>query len=207
MSVKLILATENEHKVREIRELLSDLDVAVIHLGQLDAAPVLTETGATFAENAREKACAVAHATGELALADDSGLEVDTLGGEPGVRSARWAGEGAGGPELVAKLLRELAQVPDERRRARFVCALSLCAPEGEVGRWEGRVEGVIAHEPRGTGGFGYDPVFLYPEDGMTFAEMAPERKNAVSHRGRALQVFRADLPAILHERSGATRT
>ena len=136
-----------------------------------------------------------------MALADDSGLEVDALGGEPGVRSARWAGEGADDAQLVAKLLRELADVPDDRRAARFVCALSLCAPEGEIGRWEGRVEGVITREPRGTGGFGYDPVFLYPEDGRTFAEMPPECKHAVSHRGRALRAFRADLPAILRER------
>lgn len=201
MSVKLILATENEHKVREIRELLAGLEVEVLHLGQLAQAPGLTETGATFAENARQKACAVARATGELALADDSGLEVDALGGEPGVQSARWAGEGAGDAQLVAKLLRELTEVPDDRRTARFVCVLSLCAPEGEVGRWEGRAEGVITREPRGTGGFGYDPVFLYPEDGLTFAEMAPERKNAVSHRGRALRAFRTDLPTILSER------
>lgn len=203
MPVNLILATENRHKVREIRELLAGLDVEVLHLGQLAEAPRLTETGATFAENARQKACAVARATGELALADDSGLEVDALGGEPGVRSARWAGAGAGDAQLVAQLLRELTDVPDDRRTARFVCVLSLCAPEGEVGRWEGRAEGVIMREPRGEGGFGYDPVFLYPEDGRTFAEMAPERKNAVSHRGRALRAFRMDLPAILRERSG----
>lgn len=201
MSVKLILATENRHKLREIRELLAGLDVEVLHLGQLAEPPALTETGATFAENARQKACAVARATGELALADDSGLEVDALGGEPGVQSARWAGEGAGDAQLVAKLLRQLTEVPDDRRTARFVCVLSLCAPEGEVGRWEGRAEGVITREPRGTGGFGYDPVFLYPEDGLTFAEMAPERKNAVSHRGRALRAFRTDLPTILSER------
>lgn len=201
MSVKLILATENRHKLREIRELLAGLDVEVLHLGQLAEPPALTETGATFAENARQKACAVARATGELALADDSGLEVDALGGEPGVQSARWAGEGAGDAQLVAKLLRQLTEVPDDRRTARFVCVLSLCAPEGEVGRWEGRAEGVITREPRGTGGFGYDPVFLYPEEGLTFAEMAPERKNAVSHRGRALRAFRTDLPAILSER------
>lgn len=202
MPRKLILATANEHKVREIRELLTDADVEVVHLGELDNPPVLQEIGATFAENARQKALAVARQTGELALADDSGLEVDALHGEPGVHSARWAGEGAGGLELVAKLLRELADVPDDQRSARFVCVLSLCAPDGEIGRWEGRVEGVITREPRGSGGFGYDPVFLYPEDGMTFAEMTPERKNAVSHRGRALRAFAADLPRVLRQRS-----
>jgi len=195
---RLILATENEHKVREIRELLADLDIEVTHLGERDAPPELTETGATFADNAREKALAVARATGEPALADDSGLMVDALGGAPGVRSARYAGEGASGAELCAKLLREMADVPDNERTARFVCALSLCGPAGEIGRWEGRVEGVITREPRGDGGFGYDPVFYYPPERLTFAQMPPERKNAVSHRGRALQAFRADLPAVL---------
>jgi len=198
VSRRLILATGNEHKVREIRALLADLDVAVAHLGELDEPPELTETGATFAENAREKALAVARAAGELALADDSGLMVDALGGAPGVRSARYAGEGAPGAELCAKLLRAMAGVPDAERSARFICALSLCGPEGEIGRWEGRVEGVITRKPRGAGGFGYDPVFCYPPDGVTFAQMSPERKNAVSHRGRALQAFREDLPGIL---------
>ena len=198
MARRLILATANEHKVREIRELLADVDIAVAHLGELADPPELSESGATFAENAREKARAVAHVTGELALADDSGLMVDALGGAPGVRSARYAGEGASGVELCAKLLREMANVPDAERAARFVCALSLCAPEGEVGRWEGRVAGVITREPRGEGGFGYDPVFHYPPDGLTFAQMAAERKNAVSHRGHALTAFRRDLPGIL---------
>jgi len=198
MARRLILATANEHKVREIRELLADVDIAVAHLGELADPPELSESGATFAENAREKALAVAHVTGELALADDSGLMVDALGGAPGVRSARYAGEGASGVELCAKLLREMANVPDAERAARFVCALSLCAPEGEVGRWEGRVAGVITREPRGEGGFGYDPVFHYPPDGLTFAQMAAERKNAVSHRGHALTAFRRDLPGIL---------
>ncbi len=198
---RLILATENPHKVREIRDLLADVAVKVLHLGDLSDPPELSETGETFADNAREKALAVARATGEPALADDSGLMVDALGGDPGVRSARYAGAGASGEQLVAKLLAEMADVPDGQRGARFVCALSLCAPEGEVGRWEGRVEGVIAREPRGDGGFGYDPVFRYPPDGVTFAQMTPDRKNAVSHRGRALRAFRADLPRVLRRR------
>lgn len=198
MATRLILATENEHKVREIRELLTGIAVEVTHLGELDDPPQLMETGATFAENAREKALACARATGELSLADDSGLMVDALGGAPGVRSARYAGEGATQQELIAKLLAELAGVPEADRTARFVCALSLCGPEGEIGRWEGRVEGAITLDPRGEGGFGYDPVFLYPPAGVTFAEMQPDEKNAVSHRARALVQFRADLPAIM---------
>ncbi len=201
MATRLILATENEHKVREIRELLVGLIVEVAHLGELSDPPTLTETGETFADNAREKALACARATGELCLADDSGLMVDALGGEPRVRSARYAGEGASQDALIAKLLGALQGAPPGERSGRFVCALSLCAPEGEVGRWEGRVEGVIALEPSGEGGFGYDPVFLYPPARLTFAQMAPEEKNAVSHRGRALRQFRADLPAILSAR------
>lgn len=201
MARRLILATQNEHKVREIRELLSDLHVEVAHLGELEDPPELTETGDTFAENAREKALTCAVATGELSLADDSGLMVDALGGEPGVRSARYAGEGASQQDLIDKLLRELDGVAFCDRGARFVCALSLCAPEGEIGQWEGRVEGIITLQPRGEGGFGYDPVFLYPPAEKTFAEMASEAKNAVSHRGRALEQFRADLPGVLSAR------
>ncbi|MGC9319256.1 MAG: XTP/dITP diphosphatase [Armatimonadota bacterium] len=198
---RLILATENQHKVREIRTLLADLAVEVGHLGELERPPELTETGQSFAENARQKACAVAEATGELALADDSGLMVDALGGEPGVRSARYAGEGGSQQDLIEKLLHELEGVELCDRTARFVCVLSLCGPEGEIGRWEGVVEGLITAEPRGHGGFGYDPVFYYPPAEMTFAQMPPGDKNRVSHRGRALEAFRRDLPAILQAR------
>ncbi|MGI5819689.1 MAG: XTP/dITP diphosphatase [Armatimonadota bacterium] len=202
MTARLMLATGNEHKVREMRELLADLDVEVAHIGELDEPPELTETGETFAENAREKALGCARATGELCLADDSGLMVDALGGDPGVRSARYAGEGSTQQALIDRLLRELEGVEPAGRTGRFVCALSLCGPEGEVGRWEGTVEGVITLHPRGEGGFGYDPVFYYPPADMTFAEMTPEAKNAVSHRGRALAKFRTDLPETLRRRT-----
>ena len=198
MRQKLIIASENDHKVREIRSLLADVEIEVSQLGELDEMPELTETGATFAENALEKALICARTAGELSLADDSGLVVDALGGAPGVRSARYAGEGATQADLIAKLLKEMRDVPDGCRRARFVCALSLATPEGEVQRWEGRVEGVIGREPCGAEGFGYDPVFIYPPAGKTFAEMEPEEKNEVSHRGRALEQFRRDLPAIV---------
>jgi XTP/dITP diphosphohydrolase len=206
MSTRLILATENQHKVREMRELLSDLDVNVTHLGELADPPELTETGDTFADNAREKALGCAVATGELCLADDSGLEVDALGGEPGVRSARYAGEGATQQDLIDKLLHELEGVALCDRQARFVCVMSLCAPEGEIGRWKGTVEGVITLEPRGEGGFGYDPVFLYPPAEKTFSEIEPEAKNEVSHRGRALERFRVDFPGILRARGSEAR-
>lgn len=190
MPPKLILATGNAHKVAEIRALLAGSDVRIGHLGELDDPPELTEPYETFAENALEKALTVAQATGEPALADDSGLVVDALDGAPGVMSARYAGENATSEQLVAKLLGELAGVPEEDRTARFVCALSLASPEGEVGKWEGVVEGRITFEPVGEGGFGYDPVFYYPPSRITFAQMTPTNKNAVSHRGRALRAF-----------------
>ena len=195
---RLVLATNNEHKVREIRALLAGMDVQVGHLGELADPPELIEPHDSFAGNALEKALTVARATGELSLADDSGLMVDALGGAPGVLSARYAGEDATQDELIGKLLGELAGVPEAERTGRFVCVLVLASPEGELGRWEGRVEGRIATEPVGEGGFGYDPVFWYPPARITFAQMTPENKNAVSHRGRALRAFAADLPEIL---------
>ncbi len=196
---RLVLATRNPGKVREIRDLLSGLPVALTHLGELPDPPELSEPHETFADNAREKALTVARATGELALADDSGLMVDALGGAPGVRSSRYAGEGATGAQLVAKLLVEMQGVPEPRRTARFVCVLVLADTEGEIGRWEGWVEGCILTEPRGEAGFGYDPVFYYPPAGLTFAQMAPAQKNEVSHRARALAKLRRDLPEILN--------
>jgi len=195
---RLVLATRNPGKVREMGDLLSGLPVALTHLGELPDPPELSEPHETFADNAREKALTVARATGELALADDSGLMVDALGGAPGVRSSRFAGEGATDAELVAKLLVEMQGVPELRRAARFVCVLVLTGTEGEIGRWEGQVEGRILTEPRGEAGFGYDPVFYYPPAGMTFAQMTPAQKNEVSHRARALADFRRDLPVIL---------
>ena len=195
---RLTLATGNAHKVAEIRALLSGTDVTVRHLGELDNPPELTEPHETFAENALAKALTVAQATGELALADDSGLMVDALDGAPGVMSARYAGEDATAEQLVAKLLGEMVGVPEEDRTARFVCVLSLASPEGEVRQWERVVEGLITTEPVGEGGFGYDPVFWYPPARITFAQMTPTNKNAVSHRGRALRAFAADLPGIL---------
>jgi XTP/dITP diphosphohydrolase len=203
-SPTLVLATRNPGKVREIRDLLSGLPLAVTHLGELADPPDLAEPHDAFADNAREKALAVARATGHLALADDSGLMVDALGGAPGVRSSRFAGEAATDADRVARLLREMEGVPDLRRTARFVCALVLAGPQGQVGCWEGRAEGRILTRPRGSGGFGYDPVFYYPPARMTFAEMTPDRKNRVSHRARALQRFRRDLPHILERLSAA---
>ena len=197
----LVLATQNPGKVTEITSLLSGLPVRVTHLGEIADAPQLSEPHDTFADNALAKAVTVARATGELALADDSGLVVDALGGAPGVRSSRYAGEDATDAELVAKLLSEMADIPDAERTARFVCVLVLAGSDGEIGRWEGRVEGRIIIEPQGANGFGYDPIFHYPPAGMTFAQMAADDKNEVSHRGWALRAFRGDLPEILKRR------
>jgi XTP/dITP diphosphohydrolase len=203
-SPTLVLATRNPGKVREIRDLLSGLPLAVTHLGELADPLDLAEPHDTFADNAREKALTVARATGHLALADDSGLMVDALSGAPGVRSSRFAGEAATDADRIARLLREMEDVPDSRRTARFVCALVLAGPQGQVGCWEGRAEGRILTRPRGSSGFGYDPVFYYPPARMTFAEMTPDRKNQVSHRARALQQFRRSLPRILERLSAA---
>lgn len=193
---ELVIATSNRGKLAEIRGILEEAGLK-LRLRALDEFPGITmppEDGETFLENARRKALAVARQAGRPALADDSGLCVDALGGRPGVRSARFAGEGAGDAANNARLLAELAGVPAERRGAEFRCAVVLALPDGRWTAAEGSVRGRILEEPRGTGGFGYDPLFLAEELGMTFAEAAPEAKSQVSHRGRAL---RALLPRL----------
>jgi XTP/dITP diphosphohydrolase len=182
---KLILATANTHKVREMRHLLAGCgwDLEAAH-GDVADVP---ETGNTFEENARIKALAVAKATQAVALADDSGLMVDALNGEPGVHSKRWAGAEAEDGDRIAKLLVALHGVPDAKRTAWFVCAACIADANGVLWEGEGRVEGVIALNPVGSGGFGYDPVFYIPECGATMASLTEEEKNAVSHRGRAM--------------------
>lgn len=159
------------------------------------------EEGETFAENALAKARAYASASGLLTLADDSGLVVDALGGAPGVRSARFAGADASDEDRFNLLLEHLRDVPPERRRARFVCAIAIAEPTGEARVVEGRVEGYVAREPRGSHGFGYDPVFFLPELGRTMAELSPEEKNRISHRARAGQAARAVLAELAAER------
>jgi XTP/dITP diphosphohydrolase len=187
----LVLATGNTGKTREIQALLGPGWV-VRPQAELGVAPV-EETGATFAENALLKARHAAAATGLPALADDSGLEVDALGGAPGVRSARYAGPGATDRQNVEQLLAALADVPEAARGARFRCVLAWVGyaadpqPLLASGTWEGR----IAHEPRGRDGFGYDPVFEDAASGLTAAELSPEAKNVVSHRGQALRALR----------------
>lgn len=181
--MKLLVATGNQGKAREIRRMLGDLPYQIVTLADLDNPPEVEETGSTFLENAMIKAAAYSEFSGMLTLADDSGLVVDALGGAPGVYSARFAPTD---DERIEKLLGMLEEVPDEKRTARFVCAMALSNPTGEMNFRLGTVEGVIIREKRGDGGFGYDPVFFVPEAGKTMSEMTAEEKNEISHRARA---------------------
>jgi XTP/dITP diphosphohydrolase len=192
----LLLASANQGKLRELRTILAGLPVELVGLTEagLGDPPEVEETGDTFPENARIKARAYAAWSGRAAVADDSGLEVDALGGAPGVRSARYAGEGAGDRANLDKLLAALAGVPPERRTARFRCAAVLVDPEGGEWHAEAAWEGRVLDAPRGTGGFGYDPVFLPDGWDRTSAEVDQVTKDAASHRGKA---FRALRPAI----------
>jgi XTP/dITP diphosphohydrolase len=195
---KLIVATTNLNKVREIEQVLAPLGYDVVGLGELALSiPEPVEDADTFEGNARIKALAYARALGASCLAEDSGLEVDALGGAPGVHSARYAGEGSTREQKDRanndKLLSALAGVPVERRGARFVCALCLVDASGEVlFETRGTYDGVIAEVPRGEGGFGYDPLLWLPDLGQTSAELAPSEKNARSHRGKATRALAA---------------
>jgi len=196
---RLIFATRNPGKLVELRALVAGLPLDVIGVAELPApVPEVEEDGATFADNAAKKAREVARAAGLPALADDSGLDVDALGGEPGVRSARFAGPGAGDAANNAELLARLAGVPPERRTARFRCVVALADPGGPLGDRvllaEGACAGVVLSAPRGAGGFGYDPLFFSPELGATFAEAGVGHKGGVSHRARAMAVMREHL-------------
>lgn len=203
----LILASRNPGKLREIRHVLSDLELD-IH-GIDDVCPDLPEpeeTGLTFAENACQKALYYSNATGMWALADDSGLVVDALDGDPGVRSARYAATETGADadrHLIdqannAKLLKALQDVPDPKRNARFVCSLALAGGDEILLQTRGTVEGRIGHQPAGENGFGYDPLFFLPERGCTTAQLRPEEKNAISHRGQAVRQFAKELKTLL---------
>ncbi|MCK4368168.1 MAG: XTP/dITP diphosphatase [Dehalococcoidales bacterium] len=183
---KLLLATNNKAKVREYRSLLSRLPFELVSLADQGIATTVSEVGETLEENARLKATVLAAESQLLALADDSGLEVDALGGEPGRLSARYAGEGASDRDRIDYLLAKLKGVPRERRSARFRCVIAIATPEGEVELCSGECPGIITFEPKGEQGFGYDPVFYLPELDKTMAELPLEVKNRVSHRGQA---------------------
>jgi XTP/dITP diphosphohydrolase len=182
---KLLIATRNAGKAKEMAEIMTGLPYEVVSLSDYPDAPETEETGATFVENAIIKARAYAQYTGELTLADDSGLEVDALGGAPGVFSSRFAPTD---PERISKLLDVMKDVSDEKRTARFRCAVAIIEPGGEAQTCEGKIEGTIARDARGSNGFGYDPVFIVTELGKRMAELESDEKNAISHRGRALE-------------------
>ncbi|MDP3879083.1 MAG: RdgB/HAM1 family non-canonical purine NTP pyrophosphatase [Dehalococcoidales bacterium] len=186
MSEKLLLATGNRAKVSEYRSLLSDVPLELVTPAELGITTVVDEVGASLEENARLKAAILAAESHLLTLADDSGLEVDALGGEPGRLSARYAGEDASDRDRVDFLLSRLKDVPWEKRSARFRCVIALVTPEEEIGLYSGECGGIIAFEPRGGQGFGYDPIFCLPEMGKTMAELPPEVKNRISHRAKA---------------------
>jgi XTP/dITP diphosphohydrolase len=194
---KLVLATRNLHKVAELRRILAEAGLPGLDLVGVEAFPGVedvAETGVTFVENARLKALAVARATGVAAIADDSGLCVDVLGGAPGVFSARWSGRHGDDLANLELLLQQLCDVPPAHRGAHFACAAVLALPDGTERVAEGRLDGVLARAPRGANGFGYDPIFVPAGEARTTAELTPAEKDAISHRGRA---FRAAVPAI----------
>ena len=191
---KIIFATGNEGKMKEVRMILKDLGLPVLSMKEAGVQADIVEDGTTIEENAKIKAVAVQKLTGALVLADDSGLEIDYLNKEPGIYSARYMGEDTPYSVKNANLISRLAGVPDEQRTARFVCAIAAAFPDGQVLTTRGTIEGIIGYEERGENGFGYDPIFYLPEYKKSTAELSPEEKNALSHRGRALRQMEEEL-------------
>ncbi len=196
---RIIFATGNEGKMKEIRMILKDLEVPVLSMKEAGITADIEENGKSFEENADIKAAAIQRlAEDAIVLADDSGLEIDYLNGEPGIYSARYMGEDTSYRIKNANLIERLAGVPDEKRTARFVCAISAVLPGGKILRTRGTIEGIIGYEERGENGFGYDPIFFLPEYGKSTAELEPEIKNKLSHRGKALELMKEQLREIL---------
>ncbi|MDD5999889.1 MAG: XTP/dITP diphosphatase [Lachnospiraceae bacterium] len=191
---KLIFATGNENKMKEIRMILGDLDYEILSMKEAGIDADIAEDGKTFEENAIIKATAISKLSGCLVLADDSGLEVDYMDKMPGIYSARWMGEDTSYRIKNKAIIDKLEGVPDEKRTARFVCAIAAAFPDGRVVTKRGTIEGIIGYEERGENGFGYDPIFFLPEYGKTTAELSPEEKNRISHRGRALELIKSEL-------------
>lgn len=185
--MELLVATRNSGKLKEIRALFAPLSITVRGLADFPDLPEIVEDGLTFAANAEKKAATIARLTGRLTLADDSGLEVAALGGAPGINSARYAGADADDAANNRKLLAEMAAIPPAQRTAAFVCVMALCAPDGACRTFAGRLGGTIISEPRGTEGFGYDPLFVVAGQQRTLAEIPLEEKNRISHRAQAL--------------------
>lgn len=199
--MKFLIATNNAHKLEEIRRILAPYSIEAMSLKETGITSDPEETGSTFEENARIKAVAAMKASGMPAVADDTGLMVDALNGAPGVYSARYAGENATDRDRVNKLLYEMRDVPEGKRTARFVCVVCCAFPDGKIISVRGECEGSIAFEPQGTGGFGYDPIFIEKSTGRSFASLAGEEKNRLSHRGKALEAFVRELDKLLPRR------
>ncbi len=189
--VQIIFATGNADKMREIREIMADFPVEILSMKEAGITAEIVENGRTFEENAVIKAETIRNLTGKLVLADDSGLEIDYLGGEPGIYSARYMGEDTSYHVKNAALIGRLEGVPDEKRTARFVCAVAAAFPDGTTQTVRGTIEGIIGYQEEGENGFGYDPIFYVPSYGCTTASLPPEEKNRISHRGNALRKIR----------------
>ena len=192
--MKVIFATGNENKLREIRQITADMDIEIVSMKDAGCYADVEETGTTFEENAYLKASAIAKKCGLPTLADDSGLEIDYLDKAPGIYSARFLGHDTPYSEKNRQILETLEGVPDDKRTARFVCAISAVLADGREYVVRATMEGIIGHEIAGENGFGYDPIFFLPEYGKTSAELSPEEKNAISHRGKALRMMREKL-------------
>lgn len=200
MDKRIIFATGNQDKVRELNMILQDAGIPIVSMKDAGIAADIAENGKTFRENALIKAKAVAEASGEIALADDSGLVIDALNGEPGIYSARFMGRDTSYSIKNKALIDRMKDVPDEKRTARFVCDVAVVFPDGRTFVEEGIMEGRIAHRAAGENGFGYDPVFYLPEYGCTSAQLPPEKKNEISHRGKALKAMRQVLARELNK-------
>ena len=188
---EIIFATGNKDKMREIREIMADCDVHIVSMKEAGIRVDIVEDGTTFEENALIKAKAVMKVTGQLTLADDSGLEIDALNGEPGIYSSRYLGEDTSYVKKNSVILERLKDVPEEKRSARFVCAVAAAFPDGQSKVIRGTMEGSIGYEIKGENGFGYDPIFYLPQYGKYSAELTSDEKNAISHRGEALRRIR----------------
>ena len=188
---RIVFATGNAGKMREIRMIMEDMGMEILSMKEIGINPDIVEDGTTFTENAIIKAKAVAALTDAIVLADDSGLEIDALNKEPGIYSARYMGEDTSYRIKNANLIERLEGVPDEKRTARFVCAIAAVLPNGELLTTLGTVEGRIGYEEKGANGFGYDPIFFLPEFGCTSAELTDEQRNEISHRGKALRAMK----------------
>lgn len=199
MKEKILIATGNKDKMREIRMILAQTDYEPVSMKEEGLSLNITEDGNSFEENALIKARSVAAASSKMAVADDSGLEIDALGGEPGICSARYMGEDTSYHIKNQSLIDRLEGVPDEKRTARFVCAMACVFPDGREYVWREAMEGRIGYKEEGENGFGYDPIFYLPEYGCTSAQLPPEEKNRISHRGKALEHLKAFLSEFMY--------